>query len=371
MAKSDWKAPFLEFRDQIRPLFDSGVKLYHGILMSPFHERDEIKEVVKNQAAADLGQSLAFSVDTPTDDCKYHAHYFYGDNSTCLLLAEALSGVDDWIRDVPKGLLPILNFQCRKSSRDVMAVWANLVYCLAWECDPPYLQATVEYQSRVHEVSSHEWYFGSWPENCDPRPILIQQGDPRGRFGNLLESFTDEQWCPDIIGAYLRGEPFCGDLIGASLAAVDVLVFMLEQIRGQETEESKKLTTSAKMKLQSRSRRISNEIILLRELLEERHNFEIHGQKARIPLTAEQIAIAMEWYSESGKPLQARVSRRMAEYYRTKNGMEKYRRLFIRGLPPKGTFNKNPDGTSAIDGYVGDEKDLVDEEKDLYENDLD
>jgi len=133
MAKSDWKTPFLRFRDQIRPLFDSGVKLYHGILMAPFHEHNELKEVVLNLEACLSGKTKIAVIETPTDGCNFHAHYFFGDSGGCNLLGHALSGIDDWMQDIPKDLLPRFNVSCTSLSEHYrnLATWASLVYYLA------------------------------------------------------------------------------------------------------------------------------------------------------------------------------------------------------------------------------------------------
>lgn len=325
MPKADWKAPFLRFRDQVRPLFDANVKLYHGILMTPFHKKGEIKEVIKNLAAADLGQPLALTIETPTEDCKYHAQFFYGESSTCSLLGEALSGIEDWIRRVPKGLLPEFDWKFRVNTKDQLSAWTDLVYYLAWEVDAPYLQATVEYQSRIHDVSSFEWSSNPWPETCDPRPLLIRQGNSSNRFTEFLETFSDKLWCPDVIGAYLRGEPFCGDLIGASLAAVDVLVFMLEQNRGQEAAKQNERPARRRPTQESR---VTLEVKLLKGFLRMHHDPRETGDVALIPLTAKQIAEHMQWCNPDGEPVQSRASRRMEGIFGP-DAMKKYKRAFL------------------------------------------
>jgi hypothetical protein len=366
MATLDWKAPFLQFRDQIRPLFDSGVKLYHGVLMAPFHEREELTEVVRSLEACHEGKTTVAVIETPTDGCNYHAHYFFGDSGGCQLLGHALSGIDDWLRAVPRALLPEFNVPCNscyKPDGD-LATWVSVVYYLAWEINAPYLQGAVEYQESIEEIVFYPWSEWPQPEGCDPRSLLIHQGNDSTQFEKFLERFgmsEEFRWCPDIIDAYLLN----GEFVAASLAAIDVLVFMLEQIRGKDTVVPQNASAPHRKNRQSRSRRVSNDLILLREMLAELHNPEIHGEKALIPLTAERIATALEWISKSGKPLQARVSRRMAELFGP-NGMEKYRKLFDRGKISPGIFNRNSDGTRAVDGY-----DMDMQENDPRENDLD
>lgn len=113
MSKSNWKLPFLRFRDRIRPLFDSGVKLYHGILMAPFHERKDVKDVVENLDPCFRGKSKVAEIETPTEGCQFHSHYFFGDSGGCKVLEHALLGIHDWIQAVPKELLPRFDVSCK------------------------------------------------------------------------------------------------------------------------------------------------------------------------------------------------------------------------------------------------------------------
>lgn len=367
MSKPDWKTPFLKFRDEIRPHFDAGIKLYHGILMSPFYEKHELNEVVDLLAPATYGLPLALTIETPAEDCKSHAQYFFGDSSTCRLLNLALSGIEDWLRGVPKGLLPQFNvtWHSQTPGKD-LAIWTNLVYYLAWEIDAPYLQATVEYQTLLQETGSVPWSEGSWPQHCDPRPALIHQGSSSGQVTELLEVFSniDGRWCPDILGAYLSGDSYSCDFIGASLAAVDILVFMFEQVRGQEPASQSQLSSPVKKKSNKPSR-VSIDVMLLKGFLRVHHDPRETGEKARTPLTAEQIAEAMQWTNESGKPIQSKASRRMAEIFGA-NAMDKYRSMF-EGSNPKSGFRKLL-GDGSLDIEAVDDRD---EEDDSEENDLD
>lgn len=117
-----------------------------------------------------------------------------------------------------------------------------------------------------------------------------------------------------------------GEFIAASLAAVDVLVFMLDQVRGQEFAKKAEILGSVKKK-PSRPRRISADVMLLKAFLRHHHDPRETGDKAMIPLTTEQIAEAMQWLNEDGKPVQSRASRRMADVFGL-NAMDKYRSIF-------------------------------------------
>lgn len=368
MSKPDWKTPFLKFRDQIRTHLDAGVRLYHGILVSPFYEKHEINEIIENLAPADAGRPLALTIETPIEDSKYHAHFFYGDSSACGLLNLALSGIEDWLRGAPPGLLPQFNVTCKTHAfgRE-MVIWANLVYYLAWEIDAPYLQAVVEYQTLRERDGFVPWQLGAWPQNCDPRPGLIHQGKSNDQFTKFLATLSDpeiDKWCPDIIAAYLQGEPFCCDFIGASMAALDILVFMFDQVRGQEPTGQSKLSTPAKKK-SNKAGRVSSDVKLLKGFLRIHHDPRETGEKACTPLTAEQIAEAMQWTNESGKPIQSKASRRMAEIFGA-NAMDKYRSMFEGGTPKSGFRKLLGDGSLDIEAV-----DDRDEEDDSEENDLD
>ncbi len=370
MPKSDWKEPFLRLKEKLRPQFNEGEKLFHGILMSPFYEENEIKEVVKNQAAAYSEEPLALTIETPTEDCKFHAHYFYGDKTICRQLNRDLSGIHDWLLGIPKGLLPKFNLpRIRTGSSENLITWVSVVYFLAWEIDAPYLRAEVDFQSRLHELTSVPWAEFSWPQNCNPRPILIHEGNSNRQFEKFLETFSEPEkgsWCPDIIGAYLHGQPFCGNFIEASLAAVDVLVFMLEQIQSDKDVKKNKPSSSIKKKWKPKGRRhVDVDVIFLKKLLSQHHDSVTRGEKANFPLTAEQIAESLGWMSKSGKPLLSRVRRRMIEYLGP-NAMKKYRSAFVGGRINPGFKRMLDDETydiEAIDNSV--------EDKNSEENDFD
>ncbi len=356
MANSDWKTPFLRFRDELRKHLEIGMPIYHSILMSPFYTKDEISEVIENVAAADDRQPRAAIVEMPAYDCKYHAQFFHGSKEICIRLTQTLSRIEHWLIDVPKGLLP--RFQLtypRNAACSDLATWANIVYYLAWEIDAPYLQANVEYIGLLDEVTSFPWSDGKWPESCDPRPALIRQGDTGDYVSDFLKTYTDEtkRWCPDIIGAFLPGErTMCGDFILASVAAVDILVFMLDQVRGPKSKNPGLVKRPARKR--SRSRTIKDDVFLLKSLLVERHNVAKYGEKAKKPLTEKQLAIALEWFSESGEPLTSRVNRRMKEIYGP-SGMTKYRSLF-KGKLRRGLATQNPDGSTTIDAVYEDDE---------------
>ena len=299
--------------------------------MAPFHEGKDLKEVVENLDPGDRGKVKVAVIETPTEGCQFHAHYFFGDSGGCKLLGHALSGIDDWMRAVPKELLPRFNVPCDGMYEPFrnLVTWANLVYYLAWEIDAPYLQAAVEHQARIEEVGFFPWSEWPQPAGCDPRPLLIHQGDNSGQFEKMLRRFGESeefQWCPDIIDAYLVGEEISGEFISASLCAIDILVFMLDQVRGDEAVKQNELTTPIKRKSTKRSD-IAKDIMLLKAFLRHHHDPNKNDETAQEPLTAEQIAEAMQWVNKAGEPVQSRASRRMSDIFGP-DAMNKYRGLF-------------------------------------------
>ena len=329
MATSDWKAPFLRFRDQIRPLFDAGVNVHHGVVMAPCHDGGEIDEAVNELEAAIEGKDLVATVETPTKNCKHHAHYFFGDEAACRVFEKSLEGLDRWIRAMPKNLLPEFHLPVDQFAKyRNITKWACLVYYLAWELDLVYLRSMVEIRPEVADTAFFPWSEWDQPDGSDPRPLLIHQGDREGDLHPLISKFAAEgKRLPEIIDAYLQGESMAAEFITASLAAVDALVFVLDQVRDQESTKPKKISSSVKKK-STRPGRVSADVLLLKAFLRHHHDFRETGEKALIPLTADQIAEAMQWLNEDGKPVQSRASRRMLDVFGP-GAMNKYKRAFL------------------------------------------
>ncbi len=174
MATSNWKLPFLQFRDQIRPLFNSGINVFHGIVMAPCYDSNQVKEAVDELEAAITGKILVAIVETPTKNCKHHAHYFFGDEAACRVFEKSLDGLDRWIRAIPKNLLPEFHVPVSQFTKYRNTTkWACLVYYLAWELDLAYLQGMVEIRPFVANTSFVPWTDWPQPDGIDPRPLLI------------------------------------------------------------------------------------------------------------------------------------------------------------------------------------------------------
>ena len=327
MATSDWKSPFLRFRDQIRPLFDADVNVYHGVVMAPFHRRSMVGAAVRKLKAAKAGKVGIAAIETPTRECGHHAHYFYGDKGAYVALGQALSGVEDWIQSVPKGLLPKFSIPRKTTGiKKDLVTWACLVYHLAWELDLTYLRAVCEFRPLLAEGAFEPW--SKWPhqpEGTDLRPLLIHKGPTAGDLEPLKMKFLEcERFCyfPDVIDAYLVGGKSTAEFIGASLAAVDALVFMLDQVedlKSVKSRELKKSTKSAK-KNTKKAKLVIDATTLLGAFLHHYHFAPNSGAKVNVPLTVTQIAAAMNCS-------QPTASRRMKKLLGP-NCMAKYRRAF-------------------------------------------
>jgi len=352
MTKQDWKIPFHKLKDQLQTLYDANQNVHHGVVMAPFHSHnapDDFEQIIGELEAADVGKFRIYSIRTPGAEEALHAHYFYGDNGAFQSMCRSLSGIEGWMRDIPKNLVPkfaVPQF-ASQTERDLVR-WVGLVYYLAWEFDTPYLSAMVEYNASMKEVSFFPWIEWPQPAGFDPRPFLIHRTDPYETIEDWKEKFAEEEefyYLPEIIDAYLLGYPIIGEFVACSLTAIDCLIYMLEPVHGDR--EAARSFTKPIRKKPSRSNRMDNEVMLLKGFLRVHHDPKETGEKAFEPLTAEQIAVAMNWVSKSGKPLQAKVSRRMTDVF-GKDAMRKYRRLIKRDIQP-GFRDVLDDGTVVIE----------------------
>ena len=97
--------------------------------------------------------------------------------------------------------------------------------------------------------------------------------------------------------------------------------------------------------------------MLLKGFLRIHHDPRESGERAFEPLTAEQIAEKMGWVSESGTPLQSKVSRRMTQVF-GKDAMKKYRQL-LQGDLRQGFVKTLDDGSRDVEG-IDDREDELD-----------
>lgn len=351
MGNEKWKESFKQLKDKLQVLYDANLNVYHGILMAPFHDANEVGDVVSELEASYSGEQLLAEINVPTDDCRHHAHYFFGNNNGLLNLKRSLDGIEDWIEAIPKSLVP--NFQIPKLNNQVeenLVRWANLVYFLAWKVKSPYLQAMVEYKASINGGGSFPWEECPQPSGCDPRPLLIHQEGSSNQMHELKAKFSGEDLIiPDIIDAYLIGENMIMEFIACSITAIDCLTLMLEQ---KVIEVASDMDLEIKdRKKRSKSSKVENEIEMLKNFLIGYHKSEQIKGNIFCPLTAEEIAFKMEWVSENERPLQPKVSRRMRSIF-GENPMEKYRAVFQDDAPaPRGFKKVNDDGSVDLEGY--------------------
>lgn len=355
MSNEKWKEPFKQLKDKLQVLYDANLNIYHGVLMAPFHAANEVEHVVHKLEASYAGKNLLARINTPTEGCQHHAHYFFGNNSCFQQLGRNLSGIKGWMEKVPEELVP--KFHIPKLENQVeenLVRWANLVYFLAWELDAPNLEATVEYQEIANGGSSFLWEECPQPSNCDPRPWLIHQADRTDQIQEWMNKFSNEDLSlPEIIDAYLLGESMIGEFISRSLTAIDGLIFILEHVKQRQSEPSAKFSKPIREKW-PKSVEVSNEVEFLKKFLVEYHSKERLAGNIFCPLTANEIAIQMKWISKSGKPLQSKVNRRMAQIF-GENPMQKYKSpLEGEGIDHHGFQDRTEDGLKKADAYYYD-----------------
>ena len=228
-----------------------------------------------------------------------------------------LSGIEGWVRKVPKHLVPSFTIPQYKSQADRDLVrWVGLVYYLAWELDTPYFSAMVEHNEYMSETGFFPWIEWPQPPGFDPRPFLIHQVDPYKTIEEWKLGLVDQEdfyYLPEIIDAYLLGNPMMSEFVASSLTAIDCLVYMLEPILG-DRQESKKLSKPIR-KRPTRSERVDKDLVRLKGLLRVHHDPRETFEKASVPLTASEIAKELDWVNEAGEPLQPKVSRYMAKIF--------------------------------------------------------
>lgn len=357
MPKENWKSPFFKLAESIRLLFESDVRLYHHILLAPFHHPKEIQGAVNTLEGAYLGKAVVAVTATPTAGSLWHAHYFFGDSAGYKLLGKALDGIEDWILGIPKGLIPRFHISCSAPvSHSNVVRWACLVYYLAWELDRTYFQAMVEQQFHANVSTFELWSDDLTKDFFDPRPILIQQGNCTETLQALnrqIQVDGSNLRCPQIIGAYLLGEQICAEFVSASLVAIDVLTFVLDEMRAPDGSANSGISTPIKRR--RRRRNIANDVIQLKTALKIKHDFRQYGEVALMPMTADEIAEMMGWYREpSGELATERVSRRMEDIFGL-NPMEKYRALFQRDDQLTGLLTRLDDDTFQVDAETCDD----------------
>lgn len=227
MSREHWKRPFENLQQQLTPLVESNQGLFHGILMTPLHGRDEATQFANYLEPAQMADDLVGVVETPTRGCGFHAHYFYGDKKALILLQDLLSQLHTWVGAIPSGLLPEFTLPAIRNQKSKnLVLWSNLVYALAWRFDRWYFRACGEYQQRLDRIDFRPWEDLIQPPGVDLRAVLTHQKPGANEFQTWVPRFdAAARKIPEYVGAYLQdtGSHLCGEFLRASHAAIDLL----------------------------------------------------------------------------------------------------------------------------------------------------
>jgi hypothetical protein len=328
MTQDAWQEPFRELRSKLQAVVDSDVRLYHSVLMAPFHEWTDLEELVLWLEPSLMGEDLVLRIDTPTTGCKFHAHLFFGEQATIQYLLNSLGSLHSWCQHVPVGLLP--GFALPPVSRQTemnLVLWCNWLLCLGWKSKRWYFAADVGVQKSIDVIYNFPWAEFRHPPEIDPRPILTHQKSVTTPFDLWPRLFErDSLNMPEIIDAYLvdSGAAICGEFCKASIAGIDILLSLSSPAPDQKNSVDQKPRRSGVRK--STRGKIEAELIQVRAVLLQRHCYEKDIEKRRQPMTQDEIALALNWVSPSGKTNQAKVHRRLAEML---GDPSTYKRCFV------------------------------------------
>jgi len=333
--KSDWRKPFLELKAGLRPLYDANLNLHHCVLLSTKRTRDELDPVFDMLEPAYNGKLLIHEIPAKTDGCTYHGHLFFSDDRRGITeLGRLLYDLEEWMYDIPKGFVPTFDIpsDSYQTNRNIIR-WVGMVYYLAWATDAPYLDLEIEYLESIDRVGFFPWNEWPQPPRCKPLEWLTHRSSAVRSVAKAIRSFEDRgERFPDMIDAYLTGE-----FIASSLAAIDILIYVLDRERKERSGGNEAYVESLSEKREyKKTKRERKE--LERMLLQFHSRWENTETKTNPeePLTQLQIAEEMEWITGSKKPDTSRVHNRMKAIFGN-DPMKVYRReLFkaVRGTQP-------------------------------------
>lgn len=237
--KEDWRAPFLKLKAGLRSLYDANLRIHHAVLLSTNRSEKELQPIFAMLEPAYICKNIAKSIVVNTDGCVYHSHLFFADDCRGLdQLGRWLKDIEEWVARVPRSIVPVafdIPIVHNQAHRNIVR-WVSLVYYLAWISDAPYLDAELEYQESANRSSFLPWSEWPQPPGCHPYMWLIHQGSSKGRISEWQNKFELRgESLPDVMDAYLTG-----DLIACSLAAIDVLAFVLNGEKREKSVEDRK-----------------------------------------------------------------------------------------------------------------------------------
>ena len=358
--KSDWRKPFLKFKAELKSLYDVNLSIYHAVLMSTNRTRQELLPVIERLEPAYRRKVLAESIEVDTDGCTYHGHLFFADDRRGLnQLGRLLDGIEEWTDKIPGGFIPSFEIpHGRNQSHRNILRWISIVYYLAWASDAVYLDAELEYQTSVDRIGFFPWTECPQPTGCLPLHWLIHQGVSTGRLPMWKKRFEDyRERIPDVIDAYLTGE-----LVMSSLAAIDILVFVLNGERRQEALDREDYGRKLKTE-QSKTKKVTREVQMLKSFLAGWHTpartkLLDEPEDPFKPLTAFEIAEKLGWITPEGNFAQSKVSHRMRAIYGP-DPMKVYRESLTSSDRDRYS-ERLRDGTHAGERFVESETDDLD-----------
>lgn len=325
MSSSQWKTPFLQLQNNIRPLIELKHRLFYANVVLPFHDRTKAAEFANDLEPAYMDSDLVGIVETPTEGCKFHGHLYYGDTAVFQQMESLLRDLHSWVADMPTGLLPTLSVpRTDRQTLDNLALWSNLLLILASRHCRWHFAADVEFQQQLDLSSFCIWEELQQPPHLNPMAVLTHQNEIAVPFVKWPQLFANEQLrVPEYFGAYLRdaGSEICGDFLKASMSAIDVIVYMLSEQFSQTPKSRSSAVTRDKRdvakKLRSDRAKVlegqvfSSDAIDLLKWLHDHHCGSTKTPKTKSFVSQRQVA---EELSAKGQIFtQIRVSRTLKE----------------------------------------------------------
>jgi hypothetical protein len=345
---SDYKAPFRKLKTELRAIWDLNQSLYHAVLFSPTSGGSHLGKSIDLLEPAIEGKVTVATVLLPSNVLAHHAHYFFGSKAAYDRLWHVLDGVEGWMSAIPRQLVPEFDLPriSHHGSRNA-ALWASLVYYLAWKADVAYLQPELECQEQANDTYFYRWPEFPQPPEADPRYLLIHQKVTENPAVWKSKFEQANYKLPEVVDAY-----FESDFILNSLAAVDILLSLDQEDDFGEGTNAPPLQLKPIQSKKVRSKKIEKEVKKLRAVLVAHHHPDNVDNDNNLvaPLTGYEIAQKMGWESKGVNRVPSRVTRRMQVIFGPEP-MAAYARLFIREARPDGFVMLCDDGTSEIVSY--------------------
>ena len=334
----DWRTPFLELKPSLRLLYDANLSVHHAVLLSTNRTGNELQPVIEMLEPAYRGQKLVKVITVDTIGCAHHSHLFFAsDRGGVDQLARLLDGIESWMDKTPGGFIPGFAIPTTSTQTDRNLIrWISIVYYLAWASDAPYLDVEIEYEMDIDHVGFFPWTECPQPPRCQPLDWLIHRSLPSAELVKSKQKFEERgERIPDVIDAYLTGE-----LIASSMAAIDILAYVMHGERKEKAAEKEDYATDLKKKKTGKTKESKDADNLKRLLLFHHNPWEntVQESNPQEPLTWRQIADKLGWKG-TDHAVQSRVNRGMERIFGAKP-MEIYKQELLRGIrsgTPRGT----------------------------------